>query len=714
MYETIFLINFGSVICCIVNLAIDSSFRGPDNEIVEFQTTLTTVSAVAVASQACFTILFGLYAWWPIYNIYQALLLVGAVLQFITSTLILLVNSVDPSTGSPKLTSVMRVSYRYSPHLSCILTSSAFMGFGISLAAGKSYRLSEVITRFIRFYIILTSGCAILSFVYICISFDMIGPSKAQDSLLWNVASVNPGLSVASFLLCLIGIISAFNVQVRPGSILDVEVYDLSKLTESQFMAYSQLIDRYSKQVPGSPSGSNAISLMNAYRTADQVPGMECLVLRVFRPEPVNMPVALDAEAAVENNKPHTHLTYEQIPEWINLDREMILPFDSENDQMSEVTVVPSTPQQMSKNKLKRLQKKKIKGHKMDTVRQVTAAEAIDENSIKFQKELMSTEALVLITAFRNYDLTANVDGRLGKLLSRFLGSRAPFWKPLCINLGLVGFHWPFREATFYCSPSKRPVARSAAVLRAITQWNDRLPRKDQFTVLLNPVYQHEAAEQALIPSGWLPTPLPATHIIDLRPYKGKTVSEYLKAIKYRNQSGAFLQAGGQFIESIEFTDEECNTAFDLWKNIADKRTGEGKTSVLATPRQSLFKSFGRNQEVEAANGHRSLLFLKVGDDTIASCVLFRLGDTITSDLQGLDHELGRKYKAYFVMMQKVIDIALSEGIKFVDFGPTTAKPKIDIGSKSVPLMGGMYSNKFLLRRAISMTAKSVNQESEE
>jgi hypothetical protein len=225
--------------------------------------------------------------------------------------------------------------------------------------------------------------------------------------------------------------------------------------------------------------------------------------------------------------------------------------------------------------------------------------------------------------------------------------------------------------------------------------------------VFLDPRYTQDAAEGAIRPSGWIPVPLPPSHIIDLRPYKNKTLEDYLKAIKYRNQMPAFSKANGEIIETTEFTDNDCESIMRLWHKIAEKRTGEGHSAVLTEPDKQFIEALG--EKSVNPEGHRSLLSLKVQDEIISSCVLFRLGDTITSDLQGLDHEHSRKYKAYFVMMQHSIEIAIKEGRSFVDFGPTTSKPKLDIGCKSMPIMGGMYAQTNFLSLAIRMAASKVN-----
>lgn len=262
--------------------------------------------------------------------------------------------------------------------------------------------------------------------------------------------------------------------------------------------------------------------------------------------------------------------------------------------------------------------------------------------------------------------------------------------------MGMLAFHWPFRQSTFYTHSTKRPVARSAAVSRAIQEWNKST--KNNCVLILDPRYKNDRAERAIAPSGWNSVPLPASHIVDLRPYKGKSIAEYLKAIKYRNKTNFT----GEVIESTDFTPGECEEVMRLWRKIADKRTAEGHHAVLAEPNSQMIST------LNSGDGYRSLLFLKVDGHVIASCVLFRLGDTLTSDLQGLDHEEARKHKAYFVMMQHTIGIALREGISFVDFGPTTAKPKLDIGCTSVPLMGGITATNPLLNFSIKYAAQSV------
>jgi hypothetical protein len=50
-----------------------------------------------------------------------------------------------------------------------------------------------------------------------------------------------------------------------------------------------------------------------------------------------------------------------------------------------------------------------------------------------------------------------------------------------------------------------------------------------------------------------------------LHAYKNKTVAEYLKAIKYRDQEGDFKKANGEVLESTHFTDGQCAEVMCLW-----------------------------------------------------------------------------------------------------------------------------------------------------
>ncbi|PVF91880.1 hypothetical protein CPB86DRAFT_791720, partial [Serendipita vermifera] len=406
------------------------------------------------------------------------------------------------------------------------------------------------------------------------------------------------------------------------------------------------LINKYGKRVPDAPSGESAISLMQAYAQAN-ILGMKCIVLHV-------------PEKSVLLNSMTANYTYEDDWAWRNLDMEHM-----------------AIRHRSTRSSRKRLPRPRL-GQLPMVDPLFLSRPSLRPKSSKPNLNLLKSSSPPKHSRSRDSAVVSSV-----VLLVRDRSSS------LCVTFGLLAFHWPFRSATFYTSSTKRPIARSAAVLRAIAEWNEQRPRKERCAVLLEPTYQHGDGERAIAPSGWTATPLPSSHVVDLQAYKNKTVAEYLKAIQYRDQEGNFKKANGEVVESTDFTDDQCAVVMRLWHQIAEKRTGEGETAVLATPDESMLMQLSGGSK-----GDRSLLFLHAENKTIASCVLFRLGDTITSDLQGLDYELAHPLKAYFVMMQHTIGIALPEGKSFVDFGPTTPKPKLDIGCTSVEITGAMAATR--------------------
>lgn len=701
------------VVQSVVSLASDT-FSVPtyeessSNTLRNKEAWLTVVDSLNLVANCVFALLVNQIVFWPAFRAARSTLWLGGLLQFVLGVMVIVCNYFHNPVAQARPS--LQAWFLFFQNVGAIHMALAVSSLSICIVVGEKDRLSKMSSRFVSFYLAYSAICMIITVVYFGMALRILSTSNPVAFI--NEADVlhtNPGLAAVAVCLDVITSIAAVKLRKRPKSNLSVEIIDLSELTQLQRDAYANLIDQYSRQYPGAPSGREAMSLMSAYANTS-VPGMKCVVLRIYRTQQNKKRSTQMMNWAISKYIPPE--SYEQIREWENLDKQDIIPLNDLEMNKSKFLETSSicsststgTTITMSKNKLKRLQKKTAKaGRKENAVpfplEVPKTAEQIQQE-VEFNDKLMTTEALVLLTKIDDYDLTSTLNGRFGRFLQRTFGKESKT-KWLCVRLGLLAFHWPFRQSTFYCGPSRRPVARNAAILRAITEWNRQLPKKERCLVHLDPKYEQDQTEMAITPSGWRPIQLPPSHIIDLRPHKGKTLEAYLKSIKYRNQSGVFNHANGEVIESYDFTSEECSTALRLWKNIAEKRTSDGNTTVLATPNEGMIQDLGHGS-------HRSLLFLKVNDEVIASCVLFRLGETITSDLQGLDHDNARQFKAYFVMMQKTIEIALKEGRSFVDFGPTTSRPKLDIGCKSIPLRGGMFSERMLLNFSLKFAATNV------
>ncbi|PVF92028.1 hypothetical protein CPB86DRAFT_819990 [Serendipita vermifera] len=660
---------------------------------------LVIVDCMALVADIVLCAAMARLVWWPVHRAARSSMILSSLLQLTIATILIAINW-QPYVGCIlRPTTKAIATFTLHQHVGALLFTTAMFSFGICCTIKEGDRINKRCININEDVHCPTTPLAARSpwslrnpefapqqhmlFVILGLAIHLLLDKSLKAFVTGATLTCDPILGGYALVLFMVNFWATNFLQEPPPSSLAVEQIDLSELSQVQRDAFAKLINKYGKRVPDAPSGEYAISLMQAYAQAN-IPGMKCIVLRLYKPSKVPEKSALLSTMTA-------NYMYEDDWAWRNLDmepmairhRSSLLP-----DLNTPVTSVPlqaPPPPKLSKKQQKKIAKAKAdaaaNGGPTLPLSPITSPEEL-QAELEFAQKLESTEALVMMTQILDYDLSKTVKGLGGRILRRTLGAGS-FFKPLCVTLGLLAFHWPFRSATFYTSSTKRPIARRAAVLRAIAEWNEQRPRKERCAVLLDPTYQHGDGERAIAPSGWTATPLPPSHVVDLRAYNNKTVAEYLKAIKYRDQEGNFKKANGEVVESTNFTDDQCAEVMRLWHQIAEKRTGEGD---------------------------RSLLFLRAENKTIASCVLFRLGDTIRSDLQGLDYEIARPLKAYFVMMQHTIRIALREGKSFVDFGPTTPKPKLDIGCMSVGITGVMYVVNPLLRAATRIAANKVTE----
>lgn len=662
------------------------------------QSSYTTRAALVIGFQASdcalaavFLIFSVLYECLSFAMVAQALTVVISVIKLLISILCIWANQVSRILSYPENTYLddrildLLSDIKSFTYFGIIIGFAAGVGFVTGLSLDATNRLSDLGSTVSMTYIISSGISFCISAVYFGLSCHEIRQFSTDVISLRDVLLANVLVSFVAMVLSIGGIVAMMKVRQRPNTQLLVEEYDLSKLSDDQLEVWARLIDVYNKEESSNPdtaAGREAISLLKAY-TVSPMQSMNCRVLRIY-----------DSGAKC----------YEKIRAWDRLDNNeafgddesILLP--NKKETLVNEKAEDSKGQGLSKNAAKRAKLKAAKkaakkatgGDPVNTVHeQMQQSPEEIKRDTEFRNDLIATEALVLLTSIENYDLLSSSSNTwYGKIAGRLIGADSPF-KLTCIRLGLLATHWPFRQAMLFTAHTRKPNARAAAICRAVAAYNKGLPRSKRCTMILNPTVAHRGMEQALRPSGWAAVPLPPSHVIDLRPYANHTLQEYLKKIKYRDQSKNFKRAGGEAIETTDFSTENCTTAIDLWWNIASKRLADGNTSVLANPTVNFLKSLGTAQNEK---GYRSLLFLKVDGKIIASAVLFRLGDTITSDIQGLDHEYARQYNAYFVMMQETISLALKSGLKFVDFGPTTSQPKMAIGCKEIYLFGGIYA----------------------
>lgn len=324
------------------------------------------------------------------------------------------------------------------------------------------------------------------------------------------------------------------------------------------------------------------------------------------------------------------------------------------------------------------------------------------------------TEAIVLLTIIHNYDLmkASHFDNFWGKFLQRTLGSEncTKHFRPLLLRVGLIGYQWPFRTSIFFTTSDQDPLTRNVHLLETIIDWNEMQKSNIHCDLLLLPTLSIEFISKAIPIAGFFPLVLPPTHLLDLRPHRGKTWNEYMKTLKKGNRRPyiqQFLAKGGTIEEVHDLEPREIGEIVcKQFDNIARIRHKNKEPPTLIKPSIEFISSMGNSM----SESYRSVVFLRFNNEVIASSVIYKFPHKLlTTDIQGLTHEKARPLKAYFVMLQWVIKEALDKKYDFVDFGPTTPGPKLDLGCTSLPLKVGGYAANPILAFGIQQAGNMVD-----
>ncbi|GAB5354347.1 hypothetical protein AAMO2058_000111000 [Amorphochlora amoebiformis] len=394
------------------------------------------------------------------------------------------------------------------------------------------------------------------------------------------------------------------------------------------------------------------------------------------------------------------------------------------------------------------------------------------KHETKTSRSEEETIALVFITVVKKFDLTDYVHGCLGRCLKQLFGARGLI-PILSMRFGLVGFQWPFHSGVFLVH--RRPGASSGGVimtrvLRAVVEWNDA---KGKCATLLVPSLETQTEHKSFSYSHFLTLSLTPTTICDLRPHAGRTYKEFMKkALKKgdrRDHEGYFRKRDGLIHIDEKFQsglgENYDLVLFRLWTNIASFRTGRGEAQTLIQASPEFFRSISEDlpsssrslfaltipnpsntttantygEDAKVPNSHlveshvttrmclpllredKGVVCNRGLDLAVGSAILFSFrrgnakGGTLTSDIQGLDHRRARPRKGYFVMLARAVRYALENGYDFVDFGPTTVKPKIDAGCRLVKCYAGYHTRSLLMRSMLkSSSAKFTSSQQDD
>ena len=335
------------------------------------------------------------------------------------------------------------------------------------------------------------------------------------------------------------------------------------------------------------------------------------------------------------------------------------------------------------------------------------------------------------------------------KTIHQLLGVHSPFRQTLV----LMGFQWPFRSGVFFRANDK-PEAH-AQILQSLLKCVATTLSAD---VILLPCLVSSPLAQLLLPSSSSASSLsafdlPPTYQADLRQFREqgermkqkeqqeeqqqseeKSVascspwSQYVRMLKlqYRRNiaknNKVFYETSHSIHEAHSCARAEAERAAELTRNISDKRAASGETRMLIQPSASFFLSLNNDDDTSGCL-RKFLSVTNPAGQTIATSVLFefpsgrmqqvggrRLGGLLTSDLKGLVHDEAKASHSYFVMLAHAIQIALRDGYDCVDFGPTTERPKLEVGCTPMPMTAGIWCRQPLLEWVMRLAGKSFTK----
>ena len=371
------------------------------------------------------------------------------------------------------------------------------------------------------------------------------------------------------------------------------------------------------------------------------------------------------------------------------------------------------------------------------------------------------------------FDLAMRLKNSFGRLLSYLFGSDSCL-PLLTMRWGLVGFQWPFHSGVFLAdvnavehgnrsqtqplSPietagsrkwdAPRPVDIMNRIMRSIIEWNDKRGSRGA-TVLMLPSMSTQLESQCYKDAGYMGVEIGPSCIVDIRRSAGKKFDHFLTYSLKKEERRAYKQYIKEFEKKCggevhceekwdAFSHRGPEVLYDAWLNIAKKRVAQGEVATLVEPKAPFFRDIsttlsGPFRRLFAlsvprsfadtlpppdgeSEGERAVRIVQGDREVVGTGVVFRFPrcGLLTSDIQGLHHHLSRKTRAYFVMMQRAVMLAQAEGFRWVDFGPTTEDPKIDVGARRVPCFSGYHTRSMLMKSMIKAGTEEFRRSQEE
>lgn len=539
-------------------------------------------------------------------------------------------------------------------------------------------------------------------------------------------------LFVCSICLFINSILSP-SLRQPPCTDMTVNELDFTRMSDRQIQHYAKLIDKYNTKLYSDwCSGDFAVQLMKAYQSA-QIDDTTVKVLALsLNRDPSHtqnkQTNTVDNKHVINNNNnkssKNQHNVTDNVSKSINIDTtrrgnpslsvtdplhtlddyyiralyeppELLQPQTTtattitdhtDNNMLQQQQQSSSSPSQpLSKNQLAKQQRKlrrkqakaAAKGQQyVHNVSQpnVESPSSTQQDIVIDVEPLPPCDVLVFMLTNDNYDLTLGLTGWFGKFIRSMFGSNG-YIPLLCIRCSYIGFPYPLRVGMFRTSPASYSLI--TASYRTLVDYNYSLPYNQRSTLLLAPTYTNNKLHQLIKYSGLYNMNIPYTNVIDLRNYvynnkytynADTTLQEYCDSIKYRlrQQNSVFNSHNGICVVKHDINDNDIQDIYRLYTNVSQHQLQMQRHQPIFKPNVSLLHHIAYT----LPQRYRSYLSIIVDNTIICTTVLFHIDNKIlTTDLQGLDYNYSKKFRAYFVMMSKVVDIALQNKYPIIDCG---------------------------------------------
>lgn len=280
---------FGSISTIVLVADISDIYLTQNHYFQPKMVAIVCLTAVDAGVNCVFFMVVILYSFLSFSMLSQTILIMTGFFEIFVAVVCTFINSFyhvtqQQTVNDEALLDLVLSRAKSFPYFSLVIVSVGASGVFYGATINPYNRLSPAVETAGSIIIGAKLVSEAVCIAYFGLSLSNIAVLSVNSHAFKDILVADPILAFCGILLNAIGIFSLFRLRQRPRTKFKVEEYDLSGLQKHEVTAWASLIDRYSHLVPGSPSGKEALSLMEAYALSP-MKNLHCKVLRVFDKE---------------------------------------------------------------------------------------------------------------------------------------------------------------------------------------------------------------------------------------------------------------------------------------------------------------------------------------------------------------------------------------------------------------------------------------------